>query len=171
MVKMPKWPFDKFADASRTLGTQMKATGEVMAIAPSFEMALMKAVRGAEMGLDSLNRKTDPEDHAPIWRAAAPGGRPPAVHRVRGPEVRHQPWTRSSSITRIDRWFLCKLKNMADFEKALEAGRPHRGASTRPGKRLGYPDDTLQRLSGAESAARAPQDRRLQDGGHLRRGV
>ena len=55
---MPKWPFDKFADASRKLGTQMKATGEVMAIAPSFEMALMKAVRGAEVGLDSLNRKT-----------------------------------------------------------------------------------------------------------------
>ena len=50
MVKMPKWPFDKFADASRTLGTQMKATGEVMSIAPSFEMALMKAVRGAEIG-------------------------------------------------------------------------------------------------------------------------
>ena len=45
----------------------MKATGEVMAIAPSFEMALMKAVRGAEVGLDSLNRKNDPEDHAPIW--------------------------------------------------------------------------------------------------------
>jgi carbamoyl-phosphate synthase large subunit len=46
VVKLPKWPFDKFADASRTLGTQMKATGEVMAIANSFEAALMKAVRG-----------------------------------------------------------------------------------------------------------------------------
>ena len=57
VVKVPKWPFDKFADASRTLGTQMKATGEVMAIAPSFEMALMKAVRGAEIGMDTLNRK------------------------------------------------------------------------------------------------------------------
>ncbi len=43
VVKMPKWPFDKFADASRELGTQMKATGEVMAIGPSFEMALLKA--------------------------------------------------------------------------------------------------------------------------------
>ena len=64
---MPKWPFDKFADASRTLGTQMKATGEVMSIGPSFEMALMKAVRGAEIGMDSLNRKPDPDDDAPIW--------------------------------------------------------------------------------------------------------
>ena len=55
VVKIPKWPFDKFAGSSRRLGTQMKATGEVMAIAPGFEMALMKAVRGAEIGLDTLN--------------------------------------------------------------------------------------------------------------------
>ena len=55
VVKFPKWPFDKFVGASRKLGTQMKATGEVMSIAPSFEMALMKAVRGAELSLDTLN--------------------------------------------------------------------------------------------------------------------
>ena len=55
VVKFPKWPFDKFAGSSRTVGTQMKATGEVMAIANSFEMALMKAVRGAEIGADTLN--------------------------------------------------------------------------------------------------------------------
>ncbi len=55
VVKMPKWPFDKFVHASRALGTQMKATGEVMAMAPSFEMAIMKAVRGAEISLDTLN--------------------------------------------------------------------------------------------------------------------
>ena len=55
VVKFPKWPFDKFVGASRKLGTQMKATGEVMAIAPSFEAALMKAVRGAEISLDTLN--------------------------------------------------------------------------------------------------------------------
>lgn len=55
VVKFPKWPFDKFAGSSRMLGTQMKATGEVMAIAPCFEAALMKAVRGAEISLDTLN--------------------------------------------------------------------------------------------------------------------
>ena len=48
-VKYPKWPFDKFVYAKRNLGTQMKATGEVMAISDSFESALMKAVRGAEI--------------------------------------------------------------------------------------------------------------------------
>ena len=54
VVKFPKWPFDKFVYASRKLGTQMKATGEVMAIGRSFEQALMKAVRGAEISHDSL---------------------------------------------------------------------------------------------------------------------
>src|SRR5574344_426978 len=59
VVKFPKWPFEKFANASHKLGTQMKATGEVMAIAPTFEMALMKAVRGAEISLDTLNKEFD----------------------------------------------------------------------------------------------------------------
>ena len=54
-VKFPKWPFDKFVYAKRNLGTQMKATGEVMSIGDTFEMALMKAVRGAEISLDTLN--------------------------------------------------------------------------------------------------------------------
>ena len=55
VVKFPKWPFDKFHGASRKLGSQMKATGEVMSIAHTFEAALMKAVRGAEIKLDSLH--------------------------------------------------------------------------------------------------------------------
>lgn len=55
VVKFPKWPFDKFVYAKRTLGTQMKATGEVMSIAPTFEQAIMKSVRGAELGLDTLS--------------------------------------------------------------------------------------------------------------------
>ena len=51
VIKFPKWPFEKFVYAKRTLGTQMMATGEVMAIGTSFEQAMMKAVRGAELGL------------------------------------------------------------------------------------------------------------------------
>ncbi len=69
VVKFPKWPFDKFQGSSRKLGTQMKATGEVMSIAPSFEMALMKAVRGAEIGLDTLN--APPLYDAPVLQRLA----------------------------------------------------------------------------------------------------
>ena len=147
VVKMPKWPFDKFADASRKLGTQMKATGEVMAIAPSFEMALMKAVRGAEVGLDSLNRKNDPEDRAPIWERL----RRVDDHRLFTIFEALKGGTSIDeifSITRIDRWFLAKLKKMAEFEKALEKdGLTVEHYET--GKKMGYPDDTLKRLSGA----------------------
>ena len=149
VVKMPKWPFDKFADASRTLGTKMKATGEVMSIAPNFEMALMKAVRGAEIGQDSLNRKKDPEDTAPIWERL----RRVDDHRIftvfealkSGISIGE-----IHSITRIDRWFLAKLKKMADFELALETdGLTAEHYET--GKKMGYPDATLLRLSSADS--------------------
>ena len=54
VVKIPRWPFDKFADGNPALGTQMKATGEVMAIDRSFEAALQKAVRSLEFGKRSL---------------------------------------------------------------------------------------------------------------------
>ena len=149
VVKMPKWPFDKFADASRKLGTQMKATGEVMSIAPSFEMALMKAVRGAEVGLDTLNRKVNPEDTAPIWERL----RRVDDHRIftvfealkSGISIEE-----IFSITKIDRWFLAKLKKMAEFEQALEKdGLTAEHYET--GKRMGYPDTALLRLSGADS--------------------
>ena len=58
VVKIPKWPFDKFVKAKRTLGTQMKATGEVMAIGTSFQGALMKALRSLELGIFTLEQET-----------------------------------------------------------------------------------------------------------------
>ena len=147
VVKMPKWPFDKFADASRTLGTQMKATGEVMSIAPSFEMALMKAVRGAEIGMDTLNRKST--DGAPVWERL----RRVDDHRLftifealkSGVSV-----DEIFGITRIDRWFLAKLKNMTRFEADL-AKDGLTAIHYENGKRLGYTDEALLRLSGAEA--------------------
>src|SRR5438552_2733836 len=58
VVKVPRWPFDKFHSAARVVGTQMKATGEVMAIDRSFESALMKAIRSLEVGSYGLSNKT-----------------------------------------------------------------------------------------------------------------
>ena len=146
VVKFPKWPFDKFADASRLLGTQMKATGEVMAIAPSFEMALMKAVRGAETGLDTLNRT--PEDAAPLPQRLARAD----DHRLftifealkAGMDVEE-----IHALTRIDRFFLYHLKKLADYEKTLPDGLTPEAYEE--GKRLGYTDSALLRLSGAHA--------------------
>ena len=153
VVKMPKWPFDKFADASRSLGTQMKATGEVMAIAPSFEMALMKAVRGAEIGMDSLNRKNT--EGAPIWERLrrVDDRRLFTIFEAMKSGVSVE---EIFSITKIDRWFLWKLRGLADFEQALEKDglTAERYAE---GKRLGYPDETLLRLSGADRLPEEPR--------------
>ncbi|MBQ9664544.1 MAG: carbamoyl-phosphate synthase large subunit [Oscillospiraceae bacterium] len=145
VVKLPKWPFDKFPHASRRLGTQMKATGEVMAIAPNFEMALMKAVRGAEISLDTLNapsrdarpiteRLQDQDDHRlfTVFEALKQGITAEEIHQ----------------ITRIDRFFLHKLANMAELEKGIE-GRPLSREDYETAKKLGYTDAALERLSGA----------------------
>lgn len=144
VVKLPKWPFDKFVNASRKLGTQMKATGEVMSIAPSFEMAVMKAVRGAEIGLDTLNNKAldgvdvraklhDQDDIRmfTVFKALKEGISIDEIH----------------SITMIDEWFLSKLKNLADFEKAID-GQPLSEEMYLKGKKLGYTDKALEKISG-----------------------
>ncbi len=153
VVKMPKWPFDKFADASRALGTQMKATGEVMSIAPSFEMALMKAVRGAEIGMDSLNRKNT--EGAPIWERLrrVDDRRLFTIFEALKSGVSVE---EIFSITKIDRWFLWKLRGLADFEQALE-GEGLTAERYAEGKRLGYPDETLLRLSGADRLPEEPR--------------
>ncbi|BAL01778.1 carbamoyl-phosphate synthase large chain/diaminopimelate epimerase [Oscillibacter valericigenes Sjm18-20] len=155
VAKMPKWPFDKFADASRCLGTQMKATGEVMAIAPGFEMAIMKAVRGAEIGMDTLNRKPDEGDTAPIRErlARVDDHRLFTVFEALKSGVGVE---ETCAITKIDRWFLCKLRNLAEFEGRL-AEEGLTAANYETGKKYGYPDAALKRLSGAEKLPGAPK--------------
>ncbi len=151
VVKLPKWPFDKFVYASRTLGTQMKATGEVMAIAQNFEAALMKAVRGAEISLDSLSMpklkplsteeirtrlaNCDDERLFTIYEALLRGISAEEIHE----------------ITRIDLWFLYKLKNLASMEQELEAS-PLTEERYLRAKRLGFPDAVIERLSGEQVA-------------------
>ncbi|MBQ8088072.1 MAG: carbamoyl-phosphate synthase large subunit [Clostridia bacterium] len=150
VVKLPKWPFDKFAGASRKLGTQMKATGEVMAIANSFEMALMKAMRGAEIGLDTLNKA--PADDAPLKERLT---RVDDLRLFTLFEALKSGWNVESlhELTRIDRWFLAKLQKLARFEERISSGLNE--DTYLEGKRLGYPDAALERLSGAGLPMRA----------------
>ena len=159
VVKVPKWPFDKFNGASRTLGTQMKATGEVMAIAPGFEMALMKAVRGAEIGLDTLN--APPISDAPLSeRLAAQDDR--RLFTIF--EAFKAGWSVEDvhSITRIDPWFLYKLYAMADFENTMISSGLDR-ESCRRAKILGYTDEALHRLTGISQLPDNPMHYKLVD--------
>lgn len=145
-LKFPKWPFDKFFYAKRELGTQMKATGEVMSIADSFEAALLKAVRGVEISLDTLNlpklnpltkeellerlKKVTDERIFVVFEALKKG--------VSAKEI--------NSITKLDMWFLSRLENLLNYEHSI-LGKLDRELYIK-GKKLGYTDAALERLSG-----------------------
>ncbi len=147
VVKFPRWPFDKFVYARRTLGTQMKATGEVMSIGTTFEQGIMKAVRGIELKLDTLNmpkleslsddeirsliHKVDDERIFVVFEALKRGVTIDEIH----------------SITMIDEWFLGKLKNLVELEKWLADGELTQDKYLFA-KKWGYLDSTIERISG-----------------------
>lgn len=146
VIKFPKWAFDKFVYAKRTLGTQMKATGEVMAIGTSFEQAMMKAVRSIELGLDSMNmdkyekctadellemlQMVDDERAFHVYEALKKGISVDKVHE----------------ITMIDKWFLEKLMNLIELERWLADGELTE-EKYNTAKKYGYLDSTIERMS------------------------
>ena len=149
VVKMPRLPFDKFISAKRTLGTQMKATGEVMSICTNFEGALMKAIRSLEQHVDSLmsydfTGLTDEEltemlhrvDDRRIWVIAE------ALRRGVSYETIHD-------ITKIDIWFIDKLAILVEMEAALKAaGKDLDADLLREAKRIEFPDNVIAALTG-----------------------
>lgn len=152
VVKFPKWPFDKFVTAKRTLGTQMKATGEVMAVARSFEAALQKAMHSLEENrksllYDDLIAKSNTEletlleniDNTRIYVVAA------AIYN-------EMPLERIHEITKIDIWFLNKIKVIVDMEKLLATGCCDRDTLLEA-KRLGFTDDVIAKNVGVTEAA------------------
>lgn len=152
VVKLPKWPFDKFLYAKRELGSRMKATGEVMAIGTSFEQAIMKAVRGAEIGLDTLNHaKFEPMTKEQL-RSEIGKMTDERLFAVYAALKKGISVDEIYSVTKIDEWFLNKLKNLVDFEGEIAGKKLTRGQYLR-GKKLGYPDKALARFSGEKLPA------------------
>ena len=159
VVKMPRLPFDKFISAKRTLGTQMKATGEVMSICTNFEGALMKAIRSLEQHVDCLmsydfTHLTDDQldemlhrvDDRRIWVIAEALRRGVSYERIH-------------DITKIDIWFIDKLAVIVEMENALKAAGEAVKAGTpapealsedllREAKRIEFPDNVISRLTG-----------------------
>ena len=148
VIKFPKWAFDKFVYAKRSLGTQMKATGEVMAIGTSFEQAIMKAVRSTELGVDSMNLKkladvptaeliamlrrgVDDERAFQVYEALKRGVTVDEIHE----------------ITMIDEWFLEKFCNLIELERWLAQGTLTEDKYL-TAKKYGYLDSTIERMSG-----------------------
>ncbi|MCM1381438.1 MAG: carbamoyl-phosphate synthase large subunit [Muribaculaceae bacterium] len=153
VVKFPKWAFDKFVYAKRTLGTQMMATGEVMAIGTSFEQAMMKAVRSIELGLDTMNLKKlekleDTEVKNLLY--SVDDERSFAVFEAL---KRNIPIETIHEITKIDCWFLSKLNNLVELERLLKDGDLTEEKYDLA-KRYGYLDSTVERLSGQKCPKR-----------------
>lgn len=162
VVKFPKWPFDKFVYAKKTLGTQMMATGEVMAIANSFEHALMKAVTSVELGLESMTLPalaqysdaeiierlslSDSDRSFTVYEAIKRGVSFDVIYEK----------------TKIDKWFLAKLANLADIEKQLAAGDSS-DALYRKAKHAGFMDKTIERLTGKPIAHRLTASYKMVD--------
>ncbi|MCL2375309.1 MAG: carbamoyl-phosphate synthase large subunit, partial [Firmicutes bacterium] len=145
VIKMPKWPFDKFVYAKRNLGTQMKATGEVMSIAPNFEMALLKSIRGAE-GIDTLsNPKYSSWSDKEIFSNLMPA----TDFRI---FILYEAIKRGMCIaeiseeTQIDQWFLRKIQNLVVYEQSIE-NKVITKDEYMQGKKLGYTDKALKTIS------------------------
>lgn len=151
VVKIPRWPFDKFDTGDRRLGTQMKSTGEVMAIDRTFERALLKAVRSLEIGMlglehpemkklstEQLENKINYPDDERIFALAE------AFHRGWPAEKLH-------ALTQIDRWFLKGIKNIVDFTEELRAaikqGHPLDADLLKKAKELGLADEHIAQIA------------------------
>ncbi len=146
VVKIPRWPFDKFATGDRQIGSQMKATGEVMAIDRCFEAALQKAVCSLEFSKrtllweDAAWRQVKGLDSYPLhpndirlWAIMA------ALRREATPEG-------LSRQTGIDPWFIYKFQNIVDMEKRL-LSEPLKPELLREAKRLGFSDEQVGTLA------------------------
>ncbi len=148
VVKFPRWPFDKFVYADRTLGTQMKATGEVMSIDRHFEGAILKAARSLEIGVHRLHMdKMDAWDDARVKKNLA------RINDERifviAEALRRGIATVDEihDITKVDKWFLYKIQNIATIENKLkdEALTP---SLMLEAKNIGLADRSIAEITG-----------------------
>ena len=146
VTKIPRWPFDKFESANRTLGTQMKATGEVMAIGRTFEESILKAVRSLEAGLYHLGLDVEELEDGLIEKRIRIAGDErlfyigEALRRGVTIETIHE-WSQ------IDLFFLHKLNKIINFEQQVKED-PFNPDVLRKAKEFGFSDKTIAQLAG-----------------------
>ncbi len=151
VVKIPKWPFDKFITAKRQLTTQMKATGEVMSISTNFEAALMKALRSLEQNIYSLkhgnyDEKTREEIINELYQVD--DRRLFVIAEAIRKGITYE---EINEITKIDLWFIDKIANLVEMEKEL-IEKPLTKELLEKAKILGFPDRVIAELTGKTAA-------------------
>lgn len=148
VVKFPKWPFDKFRTASRHLGTQMKATGEVMSICRTFESALLKALTSIEIKCDGLHipfvSNLNDEDLIEKMKACD-DERIFCIAEVMRRELMDV--EALYQMLKIDRWFLNKIQGIIDMEHQLQKG-PLTKEMVYEAEYRGFTDSDIIELSG-----------------------
>ena len=144
VVKVPKWPFDKFKGISREIGVQMKATGEVMAIGRTFEEAFQKALRSLDLGFDGFEdieytkeslEHPDDERFMALYSAIKDG----------------MDLMELSNLTQIDTFFLDKIENIVNFEKDLSLDKLKSEEYFRRAKQLGFTNKRLAVILGVDT--------------------
>jgi carbamoyl-phosphate synthase large subunit len=148
VVKIPRWPFDKFPGANRVIGTQMKSTGEVMAIGRTFQEALNKAMRSLEIKAPKMD-KFNPDEHLFPPTDLRLFALMESFRRGRTVEELH-------GITKINRWFLRRMEGMVALEKRISS----EGAAGKISKQLileakrsGFSDLQMASLTGSDEMA------------------
>ncbi len=147
VTKIPRFPFDKFVNCSNTLSTQMKATGEVMAVGRTFEESILKAIQSLETGVchihsSKFDRKNMTVDQLLDYIKEGTDDRLYAIAQLMWLGVDH---SRICDITQIDMMFLDKIKKIVDFEKELEANAGDI-ALLKQAKKMGFSDQYLAQL-------------------------
>ena len=154
VCKMPRFPFDKFTLASNKLSTQMKATGEVMSVGRTLEESLLKAIRSLEDGknhlhLEKFDQKNMSQEELLDYIREGTDDRIYAISQLMWMGVDHQ---RINAITKIDMFFLDKIKKIVDFEKKIEALKTEGKELTKElmydAKRMGFSDSYIAEMLG-----------------------
>ena len=145
VTKMPRFPFDKFTDADNSLGTQMKATGEVMCIGRTVEESLLKAIRSLEIGVWHLYMPKFDDWSTQELLDYIPRGTDDRIYAIAQLLRLGCPLETIAAATRIDRFFLQKLKNIVDEEDILRTS-PGQKEDLICAKKMGFSDREIARL-------------------------
>lgn len=140
VVKIPRWPFDKFRGINREIGVQMKATGEVMAIGRTFEEAIQKAIRSLDMGHDGFEYVEYTEDNL-----ANPTDE--RLFQLYSAIKDGMDLDKIQKLTNIDKFFLYKIRNIVNFENEVTEEKLNDADFLRKAKQMGCSNKRLATLS------------------------
>ncbi|UNL93056.1 carbamoyl phosphate synthase large subunit [Paenibacillus polymyxa] len=144
--KIPRWPFDKFISANRKLGTQMKATGEVMAIGRTFEESIHKAVRSLEIGVHRLHLKGADQLSDEVLKERLAKADDERLFLVA--EAFRRGWKQQDiqDVTKIDWWFLDKVEGIVKFESIIAGESELSSETLYQAKRKGFTDRSIAEI-------------------------